>query len=84
MEIDLSVSTTIVGKQRPRFKRIGKKFMTYTPKKTQIFEDVIAEEFRKQYPAGHIPFPEEPLEMSCVPELGSVSAYNEVSCSYDR
>ena len=65
MGIYLVVAAPIVGKQRPRFKRIGGKFMTYTPKKTLAFEDAIADEYRKQYPAGIIPFPEEPLEISC-------------------
>lgn len=64
MDIYLIIPTPIVGKQRPRFRRIGKRFMTYTPPKTQVFEDVIAEKFRKQYPAGIIPFPDEPIEMS--------------------
>ena len=61
-EIFFIVNDTIVGKQRPRFVRRGNFVSTYTPKKTQSFEDSVAEAYRFNYPAG-MSFPDEALEI---------------------
>ena len=64
-DIMFSVRGTIVGKQRPRFRRVkakGKEFIsTYTPKKTKNYEELVAESYQSDYP--FMVFPEGALEL---------------------
>lgn len=64
-EIEFILYGPIVGKQRPRFRRVKTKekefTSTYTPKKTKNYEDMIAEAYRKSYP--DVAFPEGALEI---------------------
>jgi Holliday junction resolvase RusA-like endonuclease len=64
-EITFFACGPIVGKQRPRFRRVkakGKEFISaYTPKKTKTYEDLVAEAYRRANSA--MAFPEGALEM---------------------
>lgn len=64
-EITFFAYGPIVGKQRPRFRRVrtkGKDFIgTYTPKKTKTYEELIAESYKRAN--SGMAFPEGALEI---------------------
>lgn len=62
-EFEYEVETIPKAKARPRFKRIGKFVQTYTPKTTQEYEKLIAEQYLLQ---GGTVFEYPYLEMSVI------------------
>ena len=62
--IEFTVPGKPMGKQRPRFARVGKFVKTHTPKETVAYETQIKERFAAEFP-DHVPF-EGPIDLSLV------------------
>ena len=63
-----------MGKERPKFARMGSYVRTYTPKKTKNYEELIKKEYKNQC---DYEFGEEPLSIH-------IQAYYKVPTSYSN
>ena len=54
MTVEFTVLGTPVGKERPRFVRIGNHIRTYTPRKTKDYERKVKQSYKEQITHGRL------------------------------
>lgn len=62
-ELYFIIDGPVIPKGRPRFRKIGGKTLTYTPKRTHDYESKVKESYLSEYPAG-LAFENEPISMT--------------------